>query len=128
MSFDIFVVAFRDGESTPIPTATFLEVFARHLDVTNPESPEIRCADGGGGELVSLDLQADSQDSIAVHRPAGHQVFDLLVELARRANAVILAPGYPTLIVHTDQLAHIGDDLRSDVRVIATGQDVIDPF
>nr|MDT0523538.1 hypothetical protein [Streptomyces sp. DSM 41633] len=99
-----------------------------YLDVANPDSPEIRCADGGGGDLVSLDLHADYQDSIAIHRPAGHQVFDLLVELARRANAVILAPGYPTLIVHADQLADLDDDLRSDFRLIATGQDVMDPF
>lgn len=73
-------------------------------------------------------MQADYQDSISIHRPAGDQVFDLLLEFARRANAVILAPGYPTLIVDTDQLADIYDDLRSNVRVVTTGQDVMDPF
>ncbi|RTE50188.1 MULTISPECIES: hypothetical protein [unclassified Actinobaculum] len=68
------------------------------------------------------------EDSMTAERFGGDRVCDLLVEAARAANWVIIAPGSPTCITRESQRKHLPPDLAEHVALVASGYDLIEAF
>jgi hypothetical protein len=125
VSYEIFVQRFEHGDAPPMPAAAFRTILGPHVDRTGPEFDfwHIRVADGGEADLYAhiADLTVSG---VMVSRFSTGTLLDLVVEFTQAANAVILMPGCPTLLVDEEQRQHLPDELRADALVIATGADV----
>jgi hypothetical protein len=123
MSFDMFVQRFgADEDRTPAmsPNA-FSEVFGPYVDRSEPEFDffHLRLPDGGEAQIYA-ELQPSFMSLMLTHFSEG-QVLDLVVDFARAADAVVMPVGCPTCVVRADQVAHLPEPLRGDVRIVADG-------
>lgn len=122
VSFDVFVQRFRDGNAAPLSPGVFHEVFGPHVDRREPEHRllHVRTADGGEADVYA-DADDPGSSSLMVNHFSGEMVSDLIVEYARRADAVILPAGCPTLLTSAEQRQHLPEALSADVRVVSDG-------
>lgn len=124
MSFDIFVMRYRDGDSgAPMDVEAFRTVFGPHIRLDDSDGfCRVVAPDGGEADLYAR-LEPPFT-SLMVNHFASGQVLDLVVAFARDADAVLLPPGCPTCITHESQLDHLPEDMRDDVRIVHTGADL----
>ena len=54
----------------------------------------------------------------------GEQFFELVVKFARAADAVVMPVGCAVCVVDEHQKAHLPEQLRTNVRLIANGADL----
>ncbi|MEU7655717.1 hypothetical protein AB0C42_29270 [Micromonospora taraxaci] len=59
-----------------------------------------------------------------ISRFSAGAILDTLVRYIGLADAVVLAPGCPTLLAHEGQRQHLPEELRADAVVVQAGADV----
>jgi hypothetical protein len=123
MSFDMFVQRFGVNEDEPpaMSPDVFTDIFGPYVDRAEPEFSffHVRVPDGGEADIHAT-LQPTFDSMMIFHFTDG-QILDLVVEFARAADAVIMPVGCPTCIVRVDQVAHLPEELRGNVRLVADG-------
>jgi hypothetical protein len=124
VGFDMFVQRFRAGEAVPMPSAAF-EVFRPYVDGTQPEHDfwHLRAADGGVAEIYAR-VAPETFDSLMFSRFSSGVVLDLLVEFARQADAVVLAPGCPALLAAETQRRQLPGEFQNEAVVALDGRDI----
>ncbi|UAK31334.1 hypothetical protein K8O92_26540 [Nocardia asteroides] len=129
MSFDIFVQAFRDGNAKPMPAEAFLEVFGPHVETTEPDNRywQVHAPDGGRADIYAS-IVDQRLDSVLLNHFSTGDVLDLVVEFARKAGAVIMPVGCPTLLVDAGQGQHLPEPLQDTAHLVATGADILASF
>ncbi len=117
MSFELFVQRFKDGDSAPMPSGAF-DVFRPHVDRTEPQFHfwHVRTADGEAE--IFANIESGTFGSLMIASFSGGAVLGLLIEFARQADAVILAPGCPSLLMAETQREHLPDELQADTLVV----------
>lgn len=120
---DLFVQGFQDGEARPLAREVFDHVFGEHVAVTGPDLGFCRLRTPDGGEADIHIGEGPFSGFVMNHFSAG-DVLDLVVEFARRADAVIMPIGCPTLLARPEQFAHLPIELQADARVVTIGADV----
>jgi hypothetical protein len=125
VSYEMFVERFRFGEAVAMPAGAFESVFRPYIDGTEPAFDfwHVRVPDGGEADLYAR-LDEQSLDGLMISRFSTGTVLELLVEFVRRADAVIVPPGCPTLLTDEDQRRHLPDGLRDDAVLVLAGSDV----
>jgi hypothetical protein len=121
----MLVQRFQNGNSPAIAADAFDSVFAQYVDRIDDEHDcfHITARDGGQAEIY-VGPAGYSMNSLMVSRFSAGQVLDLVVEFVRRADAVIMPPGCPTLIVHEEQRRHLPAQVAGQVAMIRNGADV----
>ncbi|MEU2167877.1 hypothetical protein ACH47V_25235 [Micromonospora chersina] len=125
MSYDMFVQRFEQGDAAPMAGEAFLAVFEPRVDRREPQHSywHISADDGGTADLYAA-LADGTLDSLMISRFSAGAVLDMLVEYIRLADAVVLPPGFPTLLAHEGQRHHLPEELRTDAVVVQASGDV----
>ena len=119
MSFDIFLQGFRGGEAREIDPAPLRELIDPHVIERDEGFVRLRLADGGA-DVYGL----DDETSLMVNHCTGRAIWDLLVEVARRADLVILAPGLPVVMTSERTRAELPRELAADAIVVERGDEL----
>lgn len=125
----MFVLAFHDGDTKPMPSEAFWEVLGPHAETTDTHLQfwRIHAPDGGEADIYASIVDQELESMMLNHFSAG-DVLDLVVEFARRADAVIMPVGCPSLLVDTGQRRHLPEPLQEAVRLVTTGADIVASF
>jgi len=121
VSFDIFLQGFRDGAGTPGDQAAAIAIITPLL--AGPIS-------GGYGRIVTADGEADlyglgdSDEGLMVNRASGHQIWQVIVDIARAAGYVVLPVGCPACVVDEVAIGHLPDELREAAVLVHDGGDL----
>jgi hypothetical protein len=119
MEIDAYFQGFRDGDETAGGGAEVREVLAPHVVDEEPEHGYLKLRVGEGGADVYLD-----ESHMLVNHVAGEDAWDLLVDGARAAGWVALAPGRPPCITDEAQRAHLPEDYAEDVVLVTSGSEL----
>lgn len=100
-------------------------LFGPHVHSEEPEFHlwTIHAPDGGEAQVYA-DTSTSDFSGFVISRFSTGLVLDLLVQCARRSDAVILAPGCPTMITSSEQHAQLPEELRDDARLVQVAADV----
>lgn len=125
MSFDLVVQRFGQGDGAAMPTDAFEAVFGPYVDRAETQLGfwHVRLPDGGEADLYA-DLDGPALDGLMISHFSPGMVLDLLVEFATRAEAVVLVPGCPTLLIDEAQRVQLPDELRTEAVLVSSGADV----
>ncbi|MFI8371164.1 hypothetical protein [Streptomyces sp. NPDC085466] len=99
MSFDIFVMRFENGETVPLDMAVAHEVLGPFV-VGRDSGADVLSVRTAEGE--EADVYLNPPDGITFNRFGGGGIMDLLAELLRRLDAVLVVPG-GTVVVQGDE-------------------------
>jgi hypothetical protein len=120
MGFDVFVQGFHDGDARTEADADVVEaVLAPYVVGRDEQLIRVRVGDDEGEIYGASDLDGGF---MVTH--AGPAVFDVVVEVAKAADLVILPVGCPTVIVDEAQRAHLPEDLTENVVLVTSGEDL----
>lgn len=107
MSFDLFMMCVRDGETATFTRKLFEEIMSR--DAIDPELPmrDVTYPDGSGSHICGADR--DVMDGVSFNRPGGYTFYDHLWELADRTNSFFTWPdtGRSIAVTRSDMIAHL---------------------
>jgi hypothetical protein len=121
VSFDIFLQGFCDGDGTPGDQAAAIAIITPLL--AGPIS-------GGYGRIVTADGEADlyglgdSDEGLMVNHASGHQIWQVIVDIARGAGFVVLPVGCPACVVDEVTIGHLPDELREAAVLVHDGGDL----
>lgn len=103
----------------------FRAVWGPYVERTEPRFDvcHVHVDDGGGAEIYG-GAGDETFSGLVISRFSRGRVLDLLVEYAAAADAVVLPPGCPTLLVCEDQRRHLPEELRADAVIVRAGADV----
>jgi hypothetical protein len=118
VSFDVYFQAFEAGDA-PGGGDAARAVLDPYLTGVAPGAHLLSCA-GGSADVYGLD-----SDSMMVTHIEGVCAWSLLVEAARAASWVVMPVGCPVCVLDEVQLEHLPEELRDDVRVITSGEDLL---
>jgi hypothetical protein len=124
VSYNVFVQCFAEGGTVPMPIGAFDAVFGPHVET--PEADvgfwRLRLPDGGEADVYA-NLAGPCLESVMInHFSVG--VLDLVLEFARSAGAVVLAPGCPILVTDRTHVAHLPEELQKDAVLVGSGSEV----
>ncbi|MFD8013408.1 hypothetical protein [Streptomyces sp. NPDC058955] len=110
MSYDIFVMRFENGETVPLDMAVAREVLDPFVAGRDPGADvlSVRTADG-----QEADVYLNPPDGITFNRFGGGGVMDLLADLLRRLDAVLVIPGGP-VVLQADEARNQLPDVLTD--------------
>jgi len=125
VSYDLFVQRFENGDAAVMDGIAFRAVWGPYVDRVEPEFNlrHVHVDDGGDAEIFG-GVAAETFRSLMISRFSRGRVLHLLVEFAAAADAVVLPPGCPALLVREDQRRHLPEELRADAVVVRGGADV----
>lgn len=115
----MFLQPFHHGDAGQADAALLLDLispFIADREIGTPYA-ELRFVDGSA-DLYGLD---DLGDGFMVNHISGENAWDVLVEVARRADLVIMPTGCPTLVCRAGLLAHLPEELRDETVVVSSG-------
>jgi hypothetical protein len=123
MPFEIFLQAFEKGEAVDRDGTA---VRTRLLQVANRYEPEHRFVEVGdhigSAEVYGVPDESGRLAGLTFSR-VDPRAFDLLVEVARMADLVVMPPGCPVCIVREEQRQHLPPELeRAGVELVAAGE------
>jgi hypothetical protein len=124
MSFDFYIERYEGQRRVSMPVAAFDEVFRPLLVDAVPEHGywRVRAPNGSEGTLHAT-VEPRLFDDIRID-PYDSDVLYLLVEFAKRADAVIYAPVGPTLLVAEEQREQLPPELQAGAIVLRDGDDI----
>ncbi|WP_346535480.1 hypothetical protein [Micromonospora sp. DPT] len=125
MSYQMWVQRFVDGEPGPMPVEAFRAVFGPHIDRLHPQfaCAQVTVPDGGDATFYGYTPE-EKLDSLMISHFSPGQVLDLLLEYARRADAVVIPPDCPTMMTAERQRIALPSELRQTAVVVGNGADV----
>jgi hypothetical protein len=113
MSFDIFLICFRDGEAATFKRTLFEDIFRR--DAVDPRLPLTRVTyrDGGVLEIDGAE-EGDETENMAFSRFGGETFFAALHELVDRSGSVLVWPaaGRSIAVTRETTIAHLPEELK----------------
>jgi hypothetical protein len=116
---------FQAGAPAQIDSPEFWELLASVWERPPDERGFVRVVRGEGEADVYTGRPGDSPESVMVSRFGGDEMMDLIVELARQADAVIIGPEMPPLLTRAEQAEHLPPDMDLGKPVcIATGREL----
>jgi hypothetical protein len=126
VSYDIYLMRFEAGEAAEIDAPEFWELLAGAWENPPDEHGFVRVVRGDGGADVYAGQVGEPQDSVMINHFGGDEIMDLIVELARQADAVIIGPDLPPLLTRADQREQLPPDMGlGDPVVIESGRGLI---
>ena len=125
MSYDLFLTRFEAGEPAEIDRPEFWELLATAWEEPPDQHRFVRLVRGEGTADVYARQVGEPQDSVMINHFGGSEIMDLIVELARQADAVIIGPDRPPLLTRAEQCAQLPTDMGiGEPVLIATGRDL----
>ncbi|MFF5489971.1 hypothetical protein ACWGCK_03135 [Streptomyces virginiae] len=123
MSFDIFVCRFENGEPASLDMGAAHEILDPHAVARDPEIGFLQVSTADGEEAG---VYLNDPTGITFNRFGGGGVMDLLADLLRRLDAVLIVPGGPTMIRRDEDHARLPAALRDEwpVVVARTGAEI----
>ncbi|ORT60801.1 hypothetical protein [Streptomyces sp. CB03238] len=111
MSFDIFVCRFENGEPAPLDMSAAHEVLAPHVVARDPGLNFLQVSTGAG---EGADVYLSSPTNITVNRFGGEGIMNLLAELLRRLDAVLIVPGGPLILLRDEDRERLAPAMRDE--------------
>jgi hypothetical protein len=118
VSFDVYFQRFRGGDAEDGGGAEARMVLAPFLRPIGEGAEQLAFGDGTA-EVYGLD-----DDGMMVAHIEGESAWGILVDAARAAEWAIMPVGTPACILDESKIADLPEELRGDVCVIATGDDL----
>jgi hypothetical protein len=116
---------FQAGAPAQIDSPEFWELLTGASEKPPDEHGFVRLARGDGEADVYAGRQGESLESVMVNYFGGDEIMDLIVELARRADAVIIGPDLPPLLTRAEQRDQLPPDMGlGEPVLIASGHDL----
>jgi hypothetical protein len=116
---------FEAGAPAQIDSPEFWELLTRTSEKPPDKHGFVRLVRGDGGADVYAGRPGKSLQSVMVNHFGGDQIMDLIVELAREADAVIIGPDLPPLLTRTEQRDQLPPDMGlGDPVLIVSGQEL----
>ena len=124
MSYDVFMYRFTKGESVPLNKGAMHEVLDPYVTARDPENGFLRItagADGGEAEIYT-----GSEESITINRLGGDEVMNVISDLLRRLEAVLVLPGGTVILSRDEDREHLPQQLRDEWSVVVapTGPEI----
>ncbi len=116
MEIDAYFQGFDEGAEAPGGGARMREVLAPHVVREEPEHDYLRVEVGASGADVYLD-----EDHMLVNHVEGEPAWELLLQGARAANWVAVAPGGPVCLVDETQRRHLPPEYAEGGAVVTSG-------
>jgi hypothetical protein len=121
MSFDIFLQSFKDGEATQgNPEAARLALEPYLAGALEEGYARIRTADG------EADVYGVGSDSLMFNHAGGESIWQVMVDVARAAEWVIMPVGFPVCVMREDMISELPAELQDAALVISSGADLRD--
>jgi hypothetical protein len=125
------------GENAPVSLDIFLQGFesgdgASGLpdEANRVLQPYLRVRKDGFAKVVTDDGDAEvygvGTDGVMFTHASGRRVWDVILEVARAGNWVIMPVGCPTCVPTASMIAELPDDLRAEAVVVNSGADLLD--
>jgi hypothetical protein len=121
MSFDIFLQAFKGGEAGTADTAAITNVLDPYVSERNGDDEYVRLVTEDGGAAC----YGYGTDGLMVNHAGGHQIWDLLVQVAQAAGLVIMPVGCPVAVTDPSQIADVPPGHFDKFVVVGTGADLL---
>ncbi|QES48239.1 hypothetical protein DEJ50_10850 [Streptomyces venezuelae] len=117
MSFDLFVSRFENGEPAPLDLSAAHEILAPHVVARDPDGHFLQVSTAEG---ETADVYFTGPTGITFNRFGGDGIMDLLAVLLQRLDAVLIAPGGPTMIQRTEDRELLPTSLRNAWPTVVT--------
>ncbi|MGW1774763.1 hypothetical protein [Streptomyces sp. NPDC002104] len=123
MSFDIFVMRFDEGGTAPLDMAIAHEVLDPFTVARDPRADVLWVRTAEGDEA---DVHLQPPDGITFNRFGGGGIMDLLADLLRRLDAVLIVPGGPVVLTRDEARHHLPEAVVNDCPVVVarTGAEI----
>src|SRR5262245_18451139 len=119
MSFDIFVQAFRHGNRHDVGASAVHDALAPFL------------VEGKGGWHLRAGLSSAELYGVEnlgtgfmVTHVDGDELWDVLVQVARACDLVIMPVGVATAITRPDQVRHLPEEIREGAELVTSGAEL----
>ena len=121
VSFDVFVQAFRSGDTATADATAVRDVLAPHVSEADASGFARLVAGDGEADLYGYD---DLSSGFMASHISGEHAWDLLVDAAKVARLTILPVGGPTCVTTEETIAELPQELAYDVRLVESGADL----
>jgi hypothetical protein len=122
VSFDIFVQAFEGGEAARRGGGAVRDLLLAAADRHEPAANFAHVLHGDGeADVYGVPDEGADLDGLTFNHVAG-DAFDLIVDVARVADLVVMPVGCPVCVVDAAQRRHLPRELaHGDVEVVRSG-------
>jgi hypothetical protein len=115
MSFDLGLMAFKDGEPGTLSSSLMLQVLQPFVQpIVDDRFPDKRWElvfpDGSGGNMMEI-VEGEDGNGLVINRPHGTKLFDALYEIMRQTHTMMWWAGMDNMITADETIA---DHLPSD--------------
>lgn len=123
VSYDVFLFRFQNGDTTDI-NASHLMPLVKPFIISREEEHDyarLRAPDGGEADLYGV---GEDADSLMFSRWSWGGICDLMANLARELDMVIIPPDRPAMIAGEQQRSHLPEEFVTEAVVVHTGVDI----
>jgi hypothetical protein len=125
LSYDLYLMRFRAGAPAEIDSPEFWELLAHAWEEPPDEHGCVRLVRGDGEADVYAGRPGESPRSVMVNHFSGDEIMDVIVDLARQADAVIIGPDLPPLLTRAEQREQLPPDMDlGEAVLIASGREL----
>lgn len=123
VSYEVFLFRFRNGDSTDIDAGRVMSLVEPLIISRSAEHgyARLRAADGGEADIYGV---GEETASLMFSRWAWGGICDLMANLARELDMVIMPPDRPVMIISEQQRAHLPEEFVIEATVVHTGIDI----
>jgi hypothetical protein len=121
VSYDVFLFRFEHGETTDIDAGRLMSLVEPLIVHRAENFARVRAADGGEADLYGVDENAAT---LMFSHWSWGGICDLMADLARELDMVIVPPDRPAMIAAERQRAHLPDEFTAEATVVRTGADI----
>ena len=119
VSFDIFLQSFKDGVAAAGNAEAARQVLETYLAKVPDEGYAlVRTADG------EADVYGVGSDSLMFNHAGGVLIWQVMVDVAKAADWVIMPVGCPVCVVRAEMIRELPAGLKDDAVVINSGADL----
>lgn len=120
MSFDIFVQGFLHGDARDVDVKLARVALTPYL-VKNTHGWNLRAA-GSTAEIYGVENLAKG---FMVTHVDGAEIYDLLVEVVKACDLVMLPVGCPAVLARAEQRDHLPEEFRDTAVVVTSGAELV---
>ncbi|MER7686234.1 hypothetical protein [Streptomyces sp. NPDC097610] len=124
MSYDVFVCRFVNGDQVPQDKNTVYEVLDPYVTARDPEHHflQLKAGEDGG----TADVYLNSENSILISNFGGVEIMNIISDLLRRLEAVLILPGGTVILNGDADREHLSQDLKDEWSVVVapTGAEI----
>ena len=127
MSFDIYLQAFENGAAVERDGSVIRDLLLAHADeqASGRDFAHVSYGDGAA-DVYGVPADGEPCAGLMFNHVEG-TAFDLILEVARRSDFVVMPIGCPVCVVSERQVEHLPPELRNTaVEVVRTGRELAD--